>query len=180
MYAKKKSQAIAAKEGEQSLEEFRREHESRVAQEERKRKFETCVRTVMTCAQKQEGNKYKKQRHGSLPGAPPMPPMPGMPPMMGMRPPMPQPAQQIPDELLPPHKILFIQHLPVNTKVGVQQVLQEAFSKLGGFVEVRVVPGRRDIAFVEFESEEGASAAKSALNGMPIDGQMLKITFSRK
>jgi RNA recognition motif-containing protein len=107
--------------------------------------------------------------------------MPMLPPMMmppGMGPPRPPSQPQIPDELLPPNHILFIQHLP--TTGSTQQRLQSSFGSFMGFKEVRMIPGRHDIAFVEFESEQEAANAKSSLNGMQIDGNMIKVTFSRK
>lgn len=50
-----------------------------------------------------------------------------------------------------------------------------------GFKEVRLVPGRHDIAFVEFENETQSSAAKSALQGFKITPtHAMKITFAKK
>ncbi|KAF6040303.1 snf [Bugula neritina] len=53
--------------------------------------------------------------------------------------------------------------------------------KFPGFKEVRLVPGRHDIAFVEFENETQSSAAKSALQGFKITPtHAMKITFAKK
>jgi len=50
-----------------------------------------------------------------------------------------------------------------------------------GFKEVRLVPGRHDIAFVEFEKESQSSAAKEALQGFKITPtNAMKITFAKK
>lgn len=50
-----------------------------------------------------------------------------------------------------------------------------------GFKEVRLVPGRHDIAFVEFENEMQAGAAKDALQGFKITpNNAMKITFAKK
>ena len=50
-----------------------------------------------------------------------------------------------------------------------------------GFKEVRLVPGRHDIAFVEFENETQSGAAKSALQGFKITPtHAMKITFAKK
>jgi len=50
-----------------------------------------------------------------------------------------------------------------------------------GFKEVRLVPGRHDIAFVEFENEMQASAAKEALQGFKITpSNAMKISFAKK
>lgn len=50
-----------------------------------------------------------------------------------------------------------------------------------GFKEVRLVPGRHDIAFVEFESDVLGAAAKDALQGFKITPtHPMKITFAKK
>ena len=50
-----------------------------------------------------------------------------------------------------------------------------------GFKEVRLVPGRHDIAFVEFETDMQAGAAKEALQGFKITpSNAMKITFAKK
>jgi len=50
-----------------------------------------------------------------------------------------------------------------------------------GFKEVRLVPGRHDIAFVEFENEAQAGAAKDALQGFKITPtNAMKISFAKK
>lgn len=50
-----------------------------------------------------------------------------------------------------------------------------------GFKEVRLVPGRHDIAFVEFETDMQAGAAKDALQGFKITPtNAMKITFAKK
>ena len=50
-----------------------------------------------------------------------------------------------------------------------------------GFKEVRLVPGRHDIAFVEFETETQSAAAKEALQGFKITpSNAMKISFAKK
>ena len=50
-----------------------------------------------------------------------------------------------------------------------------------GFREVRLVPGKSDIAFVEFENEVQAGTAKDALQGFKITPtNAMKITFAKK
>ena len=50
-----------------------------------------------------------------------------------------------------------------------------------GFKEVRLVPGRHDIAFVEFETEVQSSAARDALQGFKITpNNAMKISFAKK
>lgn len=60
-----------------------------------------------------------------------------------------------------------------------------SFSLLGrrfpGFKEVRLVPGRHDIAFVEFDNEVQAGAARDALQGFKItQNNAMKISFAKK
>lgn len=55
------------------------------------------------------------------------------------------------------------------------------YCRFPGFKEVRLVPGRHDIAFVEFENEALSDAAKNALQGFKITPtNAMKITFAKK
>ncbi|KAK9469190.1 hypothetical protein V1512DRAFT_231331 [Lipomyces arxii] len=83
----------------------------------------------------------------------------------------------IPDELLPPNKILFLQNLP-DTITANQ--LTEAFEKFPGFFEVRLVPGRKGIGFVEYEADENAIAAKAGTTSLLFDEKKPKITYARR
>ena len=55
-------------------------------------------------------------------------------------------------ENAPPNQILFLTNLPEETN---EMMLSMLFNQFPGFKEVRLVPGRHDIAFVEFENEVG-------------------------
>lgn len=60
-------------------------------------------------------------------------------------------------------------------------VLVSALRRFPGFKEVRLVPGKHDIAFVEFESEAQAGVAKDALQGFRITATCaMKITYAKK
>ncbi|KAL1871704.1 hypothetical protein VTK73DRAFT_1925 [Phialemonium thermophilum] len=85
----------------------------------------------------------------------------------------------VPDEYLPPNKILFVQHLPDD--FGVDD-LTAIFGRFDGFREVRLVPGRKGIAFVEYESEQGAITAKENTAGMALKGgeKIMKVTYQRQ
>ncbi|KAK9239006.1 hypothetical protein V1525DRAFT_399532 [Lipomyces kononenkoae] len=82
-----------------------------------------------------------------------------------------------PDELLPPNKLLFLQELPDDITA---ETLTETFEKFPGFFEVRLVPGRKGIAFVEYENDENAVVAKDGTVGVTFGGKKAKITFARK
>jgi len=89
-----------------------------------------------------------------------------------------RPAVQMPDEYLPPNKILFLQNLPENTT---QQQLVELFSQYPNLTEVRMIPTKKDIAFVEYGDETSSGVAKDALHNYKLDGEhKIKITFARK
>ena len=48
-------------------------------------------------------------------------------------------------------------------------------------LQVRLVPGRHDIAFVEFENEQQSAAARDALQGFKITPTTaMKINFAKK
>jgi RNA recognition motif-containing protein len=85
----------------------------------------------------------------------------------------------VPDEYLPPNKILFVQNLPEEYDID---SLTSIFGRYEGFREVRLVPGRRGIAFVEYEAETGAISAKENTAGMTLGeaGQTIKVTYQRQ
>ena len=89
----------------------------------------------------------------------------------------------VPDEYLPPNNILFLQNFPEDYDVD---GLSAVFERFEGFREVRLVPGRRGIAFVEYDKEAGAVRAKEATSGMVLGGEggaggkPIKVTFQRK
>lgn len=83
----------------------------------------------------------------------------------------------VPDEYLPPNKILFVQNVPEEYDI---EALTVVFSRFEGFREVRMVPGRKGIAFVEYESETGAIGAKEATGGMMLGQRPIKVTYQRQ
>ena len=60
--------------------------------------------------------------------------------------------------------------------------LTTIFGRFEGFKEVRLVPGRKGIAFVEYEGEGGAISAKESTNGMGVggEGKAMKVVYQRK
>ena len=78
----------------------------------------------------------------------------------------------------PPNQILFLTNLPGETN---EMMLSMLFNQFPGFKEVRLVPGRSDIAFVEFENEMQSGAARDALQGFKITPTTaMKINFAKK
>jgi RNA recognition motif-containing protein len=89
-----------------------------------------------------------------------------------------RPNVQMPDEYLPPNKILFLQNLPESVT---KEQLTSLFSQYPNLSEVRLIPTKRDIAFVEYFDEGSATVAKDALHNYKLDGEnKIKITFARK
>ncbi|XP_037546061.1 U2 small nuclear ribonucleoprotein B'' [Nematolebias whitei] len=90
--------------------------------------------------------------------------------------PLQTPAAQVPDN--PPNHILFLTNLPEETN---EMMLSMLFNQFPGFKEVRLVPGKHDISFVEFEGESQAGVAKDALQGFRITATCaMKITYAKK
>ncbi|KAJ3272412.1 hypothetical protein HDV01_005595 [Terramyces sp. JEL0728] len=96
-----------------------------------------------------------------------------------------KPKKKTGEDSLPPNAILFVQNLPPGTT---EQMLNSMFSqyymtnyRFGGFIEVRLIPGKSDIAFVEYESEMESTLAKQSLNGYRItQDREMKVTFAKK
>jgi RNA recognition motif-containing protein len=77
-----------------------------------------------------------------------------------------------------PNSILFLQNLPLDTE---EAELNRAFSVFPGFLEVRVVPSKRDIAFVEYADASRAAVARSALDRHHIrPGHEMRVSFAKK
>ncbi|XP_020608892.1 U1 small nuclear ribonucleoprotein A-like [Orbicella faveolata] len=86
-----------------------------------------------------------------------------------------QPAVVLPEQ---PNNILFLTNLPEETT---ELMLSMLFNQFPGFKEVRLVPGRSDIAFVEFENEVQSGTAKEALQGFRITpSRAMKISYAKK
>lgn len=60
------------------------------------------------------------------------------------------------------------------------EALTTVFGRFEGFREIRMVPGRRGIAFVEYEAEQGAIAAKENTSGMTLGDKKIKVTYQRQ
>lgn len=77
-----------------------------------------------------------------------------------------------------PNKILFLTALPPGIT---EATLNQLFQRHAGFVEVRSVPNRPDLAFVEYENEAQAAAAKNALDRYEVaPGAQLRVSFARR
>ena len=74
-----------------------------------------------------------------------------------------------------PNKILFAQCLPED---ATHEVLTSLFQAYPGFQEVRTVPGKREIAFIEFGDAIQAGIALNQLQGFKLNSSAaLNLTF---
>ncbi|KAF9889425.1 hypothetical protein FE257_007326 [Aspergillus nanangensis] len=161
-YAKSRSDATVLREaGEDELEVHKRR---RLAEKERKQAHEAL-----------EAQKKLKRPSGPPDAARPAKTAKGA----GLKPTTGAAAAVVPDEYLPPNKILFLRDLPDTAD---QENLTAVFGRFEGFQEVRTVPGRKGIAFVEYETESGAISAKEATSGMPMgdSGKPIRVTYQRQ
>lgn len=93
------------------------------------------------------------------------------------------------DATVLPNSVLFVEHLPgtINGKedgkpITVAVALTDLFARFAGFIEVRAVPGKEGIAFVEFDSEQNSAVAMSGLQGHPMGTppQSIRVSFAKK
>lgn len=74
--------------------------------------------------------------------------------------------------------MLFLTNLPSNTT---EASLVTLFQNYTGFKEVRMVPGKSEIAFVEYETTEQAKAAKHVLDGFQISAtHAMQVSYSKR
>ena len=83
--------------------------------------------------------------------------------------------KDVPDEYLPPNKILFVR--PVTKDMDDDSITQP-FKAFPGYKETRIIRVR-DLAFVEFADEDTSAVAKAALQNLTINGTIIKVTFRR-
>ena len=77
-----------------------------------------------------------------------------------------------------PSPILFAQNLPADCN---DQALVMLFSVRSGFKEVRMVPGKAGIAFIEFEDEARATQALQGLNGFKLTAtDMMALSYAKR
>ncbi|KAL8793697.1 MAG: hypothetical protein Q9195_003746 [Heterodermia aff. obscurata] len=166
-YAKTRSDATVAKEG--TSEELESHKRRRLAEKERKQAAEAAEiqkklkRSAAVAAPDTGTARPVKASRGA-----------------GLKSSNPAAGAVVPEEYLPPNKILFVQNLPDNYDV---ESLTSIFGRYEGFREVRLVPGRTGIAFVEYEAEAGAISAKERTAGMTLlgdEGKVMKVVYQRQ
>ncbi|KAI1775678.1 RNA recognition domain-containing protein [Hypoxylon cercidicola] len=163
--ARTRSDATVKKTG--NREEFELHQRRRVAEKDKKKAAEAA-----------EEQKRLKRAGGAVPGADANRPAKAA--RNGLKPTAPTggPNAVVPDEYLPPNKILFVQNLPDDYHDV--EALGAIFGRFEGFREVRLVPGRKGIAFIEYEAEAGAITAKENTAGMSLGDKFIKVTYQRQ
>ncbi|KAH7349359.1 U1 small nuclear ribonucleoprotein A [Plectosphaerella cucumerina] len=159
--AKTRSDATVKSQGNE--EDFEAHKRRRIAEKDKKRALEAA----------EEQKRLKRVAAGAPDAA--ARPIKGRP---GLKSSNPGAPAVVPDEYLPPNKILFVQNLPEDYDI---EAVTSIFGRFDGFREVRLVPGRRGIAFVEYDNEQGAITAKENTAGMVLsDSNTIKVTYQRQ
>ncbi|KXS19085.1 RNA-binding domain-containing protein [Gonapodya prolifera JEL478] len=77
-----------------------------------------------------------------------------------------------------PNRVLFISNLPPEIT---DEMLGFLFQQYAGYREVRLVPGKTDIAFVEYDTEGQAATAKTVLDGFLLTPTTkMKVEFAKR
>jgi len=76
-----------------------------------------------------------------------------------------------------PNHTLLAQQLPVSFN---DEQANEIFGDFPGFKEVRIVPGNKGMAFIEFEMVEQATTTLQKMNGEVIESQQIFLTYAKK
>lgn len=90
--------------------------------------------------------------------------------------------------VMPPNNILFVENVPAKAynedgdEVTGAESLKGLFARFSGFLEVRSVPGKDDIAFVEYSTDADAAVAMSGLNQHQLGDppQSIRVNFAKK
>ena len=97
------------------------------------------------------------------------------------------------EDLIPPNKILFAQDLPGLKSLYMfslfillvdeteDEMLLALFNQYDGFKEVRMVPGQKGLAFIEFGTEAQASVALENLRDFRLSAtHLLRLSYAKR
>lgn len=74
--------------------------------------------------------------------------------------------------------ILFVENLPEQVN---EMMLSMLFQQFPGYKEVRLVPGKAGIAFIEFETEMQSGVAMSGLQNFKITPtNLMKVSYAKR
>jgi len=161
-FAKTKSDAIVQKEG--TEEDFEAHKRRRIAAMERKKAAEVEEKAKAEKKRAAEGEPDTQRINKAVRGA-------------GLKSAAASAAGVVPDEYLPPNTILFVRNVPDDYDVD---KLTAIFSRFPDFKEVRSIAARKGIAFVEYNTMDGAISAKEATANMTLGDSVIKVTFQRQ
>ncbi|CCD72715.1 RRM domain-containing protein [Caenorhabditis elegans] len=78
----------------------------------------------------------------------------------------------------PPNKILFCTNLPDSATA---EMLEIMFNQFAGLKDIRMVPNRPGIAFVEFDTDSLAIPARTTLNNFKISAEhTMRVDYAKK
>ncbi|KAI9202997.1 u2 small nuclear ribonucleoprotein B''-like protein [Polychytrium aggregatum] len=84
--------------------------------------------------------------------------------------------QAAPD--VPPHRVLILHNLPPEVT---EAALETLFKQYPGLIDVRLVPGKSGLAFVEYEQDSQGAVARTGLNGFKLtQNYSLVVEYAKK
>lgn len=169
-YAKVKSDSVAKLDGTyQAKDKADRAAKRKVEREEAKAAKKVVVEET-------GGGKRSRQQQSSSAAGSAAPPKPAD--AAPKAPPSETPAARSTPSVASPNPILFVENLPDQVN---EMMLSMLFQQFPGFKEVRLVPGKSGIAFVEFESETQSSVAQNGLQSFKITPtNLMKISYAKR
>jgi len=112
----------------------------------------------------------------------------GMPMMMGVSQMAPSQASgmtmgpvMVGGELQIPNRVLYIHGISASLSPSIENALNALFRRFPGFNEVRLVPNRNDLAFVEYDNEAQAAMARAAADNAELaPGERIRVSFAKR
>ena len=78
------------------------------------------------------------------------------------------------EEKIPPNQILLMQNLTLT-----KEQLESIYSSFAGFIQVRYI-GVKKVAFIDFDSIQRATMARSNVNGKEYFGSTVKVNYAKR
>jgi RNA recognition motif-containing protein len=169
-YAKAKSDATAKLDGTFELKQKAERQAKRKAEREARAAAELAAKTAGSKrgADEAAGDEHGSGKRGRTGSEPALPVAPSAMPV----------APSLSTQPAGPNPILFVENLPAEVNA---MMLSMLFQQFPGYKEVRLVPGKAGIAFVEFEDENQSGAAMRGLQGFKITPQnLMQVSFAKR
>ena len=178
-YAKTKSDATAKFDGTFDVvsDDTKAERAEKRKAEREARDSKAAKKAAAVAAGESEGAGKKAAAGAGPSGAGAPPSQPDAPVDVQGGAPTPGGGSSQPTEALP-NPILFVENLPEQVN---EMMLSMLFQQFPGYKEVRLVPGKAGIAFVEFEQDAQSSVAMTGLQNFKITPQnLMKISYAKR